>query len=258
MMPADVRPPQTAGDVLDEARMVVAEAERRGIALRLLGGAAIQLRADGRLPDALVRAPEDIDLIGASGVQPEVTELLTERGYRPDEGFNRLEGSRRLLFRDTGRDRQVDVFVGCFEMCHTLALCERLELEPMTIPLAELALTKLQIVELNEKDRTDLYALLAAHEVGPGDGDVVNSGHIAETCAGDWGLWRTCTMNLGRLREGLTNGVLDPPVAERIASRVDALERAIDEAPKSRRWRVRAKVGDRLCWYEKPDEIDEA
>lgn len=257
MTAADVQVPATAQDVLVEARLLVAEARERGLPVRLLGGTAIQLRGRGRLPPALARAPDDIDLLGPRGVQPEVTALLTERGYVADEAFNRLEGSRRLLFRDARHDRQVDVFVGGFEMCHALPLCERLELEEMTLPLAELALTKLQIVELNDKDCRDLYALLAAHDVGREDGPCVNVARIAGLCAEDWGLWRTCTLNLGRLREGLASAPLDPPLATLIRARVDALERAIETAPKSRRWRLRAKVGDRLRWYEVPDEIEE-
>ena len=250
-------PEQRAGDVLSEADALAATARERGIALRLLGGGAIQLRGRGRLPPALVRAPQDIDLIARDRSQPEVIALLTDRGYRADEAFNRLEGRHRLLFHDDEHGRQVDVFVGAFEMCHALPLDERLEVDEATLPLAELALTKLQIVELNEKDRTDLYALLAAHEVGVTDGPCLNARRVADLCAADWGLWRTCMMNLARLRDGLPGAPLDGTLAAIIGARVGALERAIEGAPKSRRWRLRARVGDRVRWYKTPDEVGE-
>lgn len=246
---------QIAPDVLIEAGCLVAEAQRCGIALRLLGGGAIQLRGRGRLPAALVREPNDIDLLAARGVQSDVAALLTRRGYRPDEAFNRLEGSRRLLFYDEHHRRQVDVFVGAFEMCHALPLCDRLEVDDVTLPPAELALSKLQIVELNEKDRTDLYALLAVHDVAGQDGPYVNAQRIAALCAGDWGLWRTCTMNLARLRAGLDRPGLDDALVAIIEARVAALAQAIETAPKSRRWRMRARIGDRVRWYETPDEV---
>ena len=48
-------------------------------------------------------------------------------------------------------------------------------MEPLTIPLAELFLTKAQIVQMNRKDVLDLLALLLDHEVGPGDAETINS-----------------------------------------------------------------------------------
>ena len=244
-----------ASDVLDEARRIVAEAERRAIPARLLGGVAIQLRSRGRIPAALERSPQDIDLVAAKGSQPEVGALLEESGYRPDAAFNLLEGARRLLFFDDHNGRQVDVFVHEFEMCHDLPLSERLLLEAATLPAAELALTKLQIVELNEKDRTDLYALLLAHEVADADGPTLNGARIAELCAADWGLWKTCTLNFGRLRAALPDAPLATPERETIAGRLSALERGVEAAPKTRRWRLRDRVGDRVRWFKTPDEI---
>ncbi len=244
-----------AADVLEEARRIAAEAERRAIPARLLGGVAIQLRSRGRIPAALERSPQDIDIIIAKGTQPEVGTLLEETGYRADTSFNALEGARRLLFFDDVNGRQVDVFVHEFEMCHDLPLSERLTLEPATLPVAELALTKLQIVELNEKDRTDLYALLLAHEVAGADGPALNGARIAELCAADWGLWKTCTLNFGRLRDALPSAPLTPTQSEVIAGRLDALERGVEAAPKTRRWRLRARIGERVRWFKTPDEI---
>jgi len=244
-----------AADVLDEAQRLAAEAERRAIPTRLLGGVAIQLRSRGRVPPALQRSPADIDLISAKGSQPEVAALLQESGYRPDTAFNRLEGARRLLFHDDRNGRQIDVFVHEFEMCHTLPLHERLTLEPTTLPLAELALSKLQIVELNEKDRTDLYALLYAHAVGDEDGPAVNGQRVGELCAADWGLWRTCALNLERLRGALPAAPVSASERTTIEQRLGALERAMEEAPKTRRWRLRSRVGDRVRWFKTPDEI---
>ena len=244
-------------DVIEEAARIAHEAERRALPLRLIGGTAIQLRSRHRLPAALHRSPKDIDVLIARGVQPEVSELLVESSYVPDEDFNRLEGSRRLLFLDEQHGRQLDVFVHTFEMCHTLPLADRLLIEPATLPLSDLALTKLQIVELNPKDRLDLYALLCAHEVADHDGDAINGARIAQLCGGDWGLWRTCTINLARLRDGLPESGLDSPDRERVARGVETLEEMIAVAPKTRRWRMRSRLGDRVRWYETPDEIRE-
>ena len=94
--------------------------------------------------------------------------------------FNALHGTERLLFFDDGNERQVDVFVGGFKMSHEVPVAERLELEPDTLPLAELLVTKLQIAELNEKDVRDALALFHGHGVDERDGDAINSARVAQ------------------------------------------------------------------------------
>ena len=241
-------------DVLAEARRLADAAAAREAPVRLLGGAAIMLRAGDRLHAALRRTPVDIDLVAGAG--GETVALLKASGYRADEPFNRLEGARRLLFHDDANGRRVDVFVRDFAMCHTIPIGERLLLEPVTLPLAELLLTKLQIVRLNAKDRLDVYALLQTHPIGAHDGAMVNGPHIARVCARDWGLHRTVTLNLARLRECLSAVPLDPSALARIGARIDALAAALDAAPKSRAWRMRARLGERVRWYDEPDDIE--
>jgi hypothetical protein len=243
-------------DVLEEARRVTDAAAARKAPVRLLGGAAIMLRAGARVHAALRRTPVDIDLVAGAGAGGEVVALLSACGYRADEAFNRVEGARRLLFHDDANGRRVDVFVRDFAMCHTIPIGERLLLEPVTLPLAELLLTKLQIVELNAKDRQDIYALLQTHPIGARDGAVVNGAHIARLCARDWGLHRTVTLNLARLREHLTALPLDPHALARIGAGIDALAAALDTEPKSRGWRLRGRLGERVRWYDRPDELD--
>jgi hypothetical protein len=244
-------------EVLEEGRRVVDAAEAAGVPARLLGGAAISLRTLQWLHPALRRTPLDIDVATAGGAGRALAGALRAAGYRPDEAFNRLEGHRRMLFHDDANGRQLDVFVREFAMCHSIPIGERLTLEPVTLPLAELTLTKLQIVELNAKDRLDLYALLATHPVGDADGSMINAARIARVCARDWGLYRTATLNLERLRAHLGELPVDRATRERIAGGVDVTAEAIEGAPKSRGWRLRARVGERLRWYEQPDEVGE-
>ena len=242
-------------DVLEEGARVVRVAEEAGVAVRLLGGAAICLRAGERLHAALRRTPVDIDIISAAGVGPVLTTALTAAGYRADEAFNQLEGYRRLLFYDDVNGRQLDVFVRDFAMCHPIPIGERLTLEPQTLPAAELVLTKLQIVELNAKDRLDLYALLQTHEVADRDDGSINGAHVGGICARDWGLHRTVTLNLKRLAEHLPALGLEAATRELIASRMAAVAAAIESAPKTRGWRIRARIGERVRWYEQPEEV---
>jgi hypothetical protein len=162
-----------------------------------------------------------------------------------------MNGRERLLFYDNPNERQVDVFVSSFRMCHEIPLEKRLTVDEDTVPLAELLLTKLQIIELNEKDVRDTVALLLEHEVTDDDRGV-NASRVASLCADDWGLWRTISHNLEKLRRHVGNYDVD---AETVSNRVSLILERIEIAPKSRSWRMRAKIGERKRWYELPEEV---
>lgn len=243
-------------DLEQEALRLLDEIDRRGIAARLIGGMAIRLLAGDRLHPAFVREVKDLDFVVRRGAPRQLEALLGEAGYVPDREFNALNGARRMLFHDPVHGRQIDVFVETFEMCHALPLAERLEARAMTLPAAEVLMTKLQIVELTAKDRTDLYALLHTHEVADGEGEHrLDRSRIVELSGNDWGLQHTFELNLEQLDAGLA----DVPVADAdraaIAAGLSALRTAMDEAPKTRRWRLRARIGERKRWYEEPEEV---
>jgi len=243
-------------DVVEEARRVAGIAEDRGVALRLLGGVAVNVRARDGLDPAFRREYGDMDFIVPKGRSAQTQKFLEALGYAPQTRFNTLYGTERLLFFDDENDRQVDVLVGSFRMCHEIPIGKRLELEPVTIPLAELLLTKLQIIELNEKDVRDALALLHDHPVGESDGDSVNAAHVAKLCASDWGLWRTFTANLESLGGHLGRYEIGEDGRDRIGRGVQRLQERIEEEPKPFSWKMRAKIGDRKRWYDLPEEVE--
>lgn len=240
-------------DVVAEGRRLIGKAAAEGVPLRLLGGVAIGLRAPGELAPAFRRAYADLDFVTSKKSVGATTDLFRTDGYEPQVAFNALHGGDRLLFFDNENGRQVDVFVGAFSMCHRVPLDNRIEVDPVSIPLAELLLTKLQVVQLNEKDVRDALALLHDHEVGEADGETVNVARVAELCAADWGLWRTITQNLVACR-GFAD-TYDVPDRGRLDERLDTLLERIDAEPKSRGWKMRARIGDRKRWYDLPEEV---
>jgi hypothetical protein len=241
-------------DIVAEAQRVVDSATARGVPLRLIGGLAVQLHTPAMRP-ALARSYGDIDTATVKGQSGAVTELLTALGYDPARQFNALQGASRLLFQDRANARKLDVFVDGFELNHSIPITARIDVEPRTIPLAELLLTKLQVVEFTEKDMRDAVALLLDHEVGDHDRETINSDLIATLLARDWGLWRTTQLNLERIREGVATLAIEPADLQLVLDRIDSLWQRIEREPKSRRWRLRARVGDRKRWYEVPDEV---
>jgi hypothetical protein len=241
-------------DIVAEAQRVVDSATARGVPLRLIGGLAVQLHTPAMRP-ALARSYGDIDTATVKGQSGAVTELLTALGYDPARQFNALQGASRLLFQDRANARKLDVFVDGFELNHSIPITARIDVEPRTIPLAELLLTKLQVVEFTEKDMRDAVALLLDHEVGDHDRETINSDLIATLLARDWGLWRTTQLNLERIREGVATLAIEPADRQLVLDRIDSLWQRVEREPKSRRWRLRARVGDRKRWYEVPDEV---
>jgi hypothetical protein len=237
-------------DALEETRRLVGLAESGSLVLRALGGVAICLQAPGERP-RLPRPVKDIDLAAAKGASRPAARLLQQAGYVPDEMFNALRGSRRLLFHDPGNGRHLDVFIGEFSMCHDIPMTMRLAREPLTVPREELLLSKLQIVELTANDQADIYNLLFHHDVG---GDGIDASFIAALCASDWGLWRTCQLNIERGLSSLGAAALEPPERALVAGRLERLRAQIDAEPKSMKWRIRNQVGDRVRWYAEPEE----
>jgi hypothetical protein len=237
-------------DIVVEARRVLEAAT--DIRLRLLGGLAIAVSLSGK--PLLPRTYNDIDFITARGEGPKTVKVFETLGYEGDHQFNGLNGHRRLLFYDTANERRVDVFVGRFQMCHTWAVEERLSAAEKTIPLADLLLTKLQIFAINEKDQRDIFNLVYGHKLTEDD-EGINVAYIGELCAGDWGLWRTATMNIERARGAAQRFELAPQDESVVLSRLDDLRKRIDAQPKSTKWKLRARVGERVQWYEDPEEI---
>jgi hypothetical protein len=241
-------------DIVAESGRLLDAAHTEGVPIRLIGGLAIHMHTE-EIPPSLQRSYDDIDIATPKGASRGVGEFFAKLGYEPAREFNALQGDRRLLFYDRANDRKLDVFVGSFEMCHTIPITERIELDDRTIPLAELLLTKLQVVELNDKDLRDIATLLNGHEVSGDDGEAINGDFIASLTADDWGLWRTVKLNLDRVHEQIGSMSLDADAQARIVERADALWQRIEREPKSRKWRVRDRVGDRKRWYEVPDEV---
>jgi|HubBroStandDraft_6_1064221.scaffolds.fasta_scaffold271670_1 hypothetical protein len=238
---------------LAEARRLVGAAAEQGLTVRVLGGVAVCLQSPSAGP-LLPRTCGDIDLATRRDGRQGMASLLKSAGYAEDEMFNALHGSRRLLFYDEVNERKLDVFVGQFSMCHEIPITDRLDRDPLTLPLAELMLTKLQVVELTERDQRDIYNLTFHHEVTSGGGSGIEADFVAGLCAKDWGLWRTSKATIERCQANLAGYALEAAATELITERLRTLWRHIDEAPKTTRWRLRSRVGERVRWYEEPEE----
>ncbi|HEY1352357.1 MAG TPA: hypothetical protein VGF67_22295 [Ktedonobacteraceae bacterium] len=237
-------------DLTQEAARILTAAEVDNIPLRLLGGVAIYLQCPSVRSDArFQRVYKDIDFITLGRWGGKTRTLFTRLGYTPNQAFNALHGYQRLLFWDTLNQRQVDIFIDRMQMCHTLDFRARLRMHPRTLSPTDLLLTKLQIVEVNEKDLLDTMALFQDYDVCTDDAGL-NGVYLAQLAAGDWGLYKTLITNLQKAH----TFAHDRCLPRHIPARISTLCQAIEAQPRSLAWKARAIVGERVRWYELPEE----
>jgi hypothetical protein len=130
-------------------------------------------------------------------------------------------------------------------------------LDSPTIPLVDLLLEKLQIVEINRKDLVDIMVLLAQYPLTD-DGHStsgIDSNRIVNLCAKSWGWWRTTTMNIKKTSE-YTGEYLGGADAQIVKERLNKLSDLIEKKPKSAGWKLRSKIGDRIKWYDEVEEVE--
>ena len=102
------------------------------------------------------------------------------------------------------------------------------------------------------KDLVDTIALVLDHPIADHDDDAMNAGYLAHLTSEDWGLYRTLQLNIERVRGAATALEVD---ADRVNQRLDELWERIERQPKSLKWKLRARIGDRISWYQLPEEV---
>ena len=240
-------------DPIDEAERIAAAARKKRIGLKLLGGAGVHAHSPSARRAPLKRKYGDLDYAIGKKDRKAVIDLFRELGYEANERFNLMNGDRRLYFYDAEHARQIDVFIDVFRMSHSIDLRGRLEHEHPAVSPSDLLISKLQIYEVNRKDLVDTVALILDHAIETGDAeDAIEALYIARLASEDWGFYRTLQVNIERLRAMLEE--LEEIDRELVSARLDALWKHIEDTPKPLRWRLRAQVGDRVRWYELPEE----
>ncbi len=239
-------------DVIAEAERITAAARGLKVPVKLVGGAAVNLHSRSAREAPLKRKYGDLDFVAASKQRQAAEKLFESLGYQGDRRFNTLNGHQRLLYLDPVNGRQIDIFIDRMRMCHVIELADRLGGDDPCLTPADLLLSKLQVFEVNMKDLVDSIALLLDHPIADHDDDAINGTYLAQLLSEDWGLYRTMQLNTARIRD--TAKQL-PVAVDTVNQRLDELWARTEAHPKSLKWRLRAKVGDRMSWYELPEEV---
>jgi hypothetical protein len=94
----------------------------------------------------------------------------------------------------------------------------------------------------------DVYVDFEPH---PG---VLDLEHVADTCARDWGLYIDVMTNIDKVLEHLADYDLSAREVARIGRTLELAQDMMTEHTKSLRWRLRARIGKRLRWYNEIEE----
>jgi hypothetical protein len=238
-------------DTIEEAARIGAAAAKTGVKVKLLGGAGVHLHSPSAARAPLKRRYGDLDFAIAKKHRKGVLELFPALGYEANDRFNLMNGDRRLYFYDAGNGRQVDIFIDVFRMSHVIDLRGRLDDDGPCASPADLLLSKLQIYEVNRKDLIDVIALVLDHPIGSGR-DEIDAAYVARLVANDWGFYRTVQLNMEKLLHTVDELDVD---GELVRNRMTELWLAAEREPKPIKWKLRAQLGDRMQWYELPEEV---
>lgn len=252
-------------DFIQEATQIVEKAQAKGVTLRVLGATAFRIHC----PDfvqahiAMGRELSDIDFASYASEGKRIEQFFANGNYHTSRKQAALTPelfAGRHIYENPNNGLHVDVFEDELNMCHKVSFRNRLHVDSPTIPLAEMALEKLQIVTLNEKDVKDMLMLFAAHPVGDHDQETINGAYITDIMSKDWGFYYTTTINLGKIRNGIERYKqhFSSTDVQSIAGRIDQLVQMIEKAPKSLKWKTRAAIGTRVQWYNDVEEVERA
>lgn len=246
-------------EFFNDALAIIEAADRKQIELRLMGATAIYFRCPNsrNLTGAMSRALTDLDFMTLSKYVRHIPDLFASLGFEGNKRVNALYGLRRQIYADPRNGRHVDVFVDKLTFCHEVDLTRRLEIDPVTLTLADLFLEKMQIVKIGEKDVKDTTILLREHELGDQDKGRINVNYIAKLLADDWGFYYTVTTNLKKTRDYASSlTLLSPEDRKMVESRIDALLDKIEREGKSMKWKMRARAGTRVKWYDDAEDVE--
>jgi len=248
---------------LREARELTDKAQQRGLILRVMGPIAIHFYFPQwvdlyqRLERLGARVFTDIDYASYGKHRVKLMEFFQEEDYAFEPSVMWHYGKTRHIYY-SNKVPMIDVFYDKLDMNHCVDYKGRLEIHPYCVSLTDLLLQKLQIVQMNDKDLKDAMLLLLAAPVADTDEEAINVEYLARILAADWGFYYTATTNLGRVKEAMSHvPALNDEQRATIAEKADQIVRRVEEEPKSRRWKRRAKVGTKKPWYNEVSDWDQ-
>src|SRR5712692_9057066 len=196
---------------IDEALTILTAASEARVALKMLGGLAIKVHSlnEEEFSNRLGRSAEqgqeysDIDFATYYESREGVRRVMESLSYSKRPSTISTSASQRQIYFHPKGWFYIDVFWDKLKAAnHPISFRNRLAVDPVSIPLSDLLLEKLQIVSFSKKDMLDTLLLLKAHTVAEKEGlEAVSTDRVSRVLSKDWGFWYTVTTNLRGIRE---------------------------------------------------------
>lgn len=276
---AAMREAQTARSqaLNDEVRSIISATQEQGVIVRATGDTAIRLCCPSADRTAPRFSDNILDLAGRASQSGQLSAILESLGYAPERRFNLLRGSERLRFTHPEKQLGVEVFLDVLRMYHEFNFTAGLDLDEDTISLVYLLLWKLQYVEAEEDELRAIYTIIYDHELvgssepqalenglrfaldityprevaGSSEPGKIDTSRILSLCAGNWGWYKTVTMNLQKTIAFAESNLDDETSI--FSERAHRLLQMIEDTPKSAGWQLRSRVGTSRQWYKTPE-----
>src|SRR5206468_11681392 len=191
---------------VDESLRILRAASEAKVALKMLGGLAIKVHSlnEKEFANRLGRSAEkgqeysDIDFATYYKSRDGVRKIMESLGYSKRPSTMSTSASQRQIYFHPKGWFYIDVFWDKLKAAnHPISFRNRLEVDPVSIPLSDLLLEKLQIVSFSKKDMFDSLLLLKAHSVSEKEElETISMDRVARVLSRDWGFWYTVTTNL--------------------------------------------------------------
>ncbi len=236
-----------ATQLVELGQQIVSEAKRRGGTIRLFGGVAIYAVSPSvATHPSLQREYVDLDFIAAEKAWPILPDVFSACGFQLKENKS---GKLTFIHHDVTADVRGTRYIEY----HMLDFGPRLDLAPLTPPLVDLLLLKLQRVDFREKDIKDAIALLLDHRITEGgdESEEINRQYLYQTTNREWGLWTTVFDNTVQL-EKILDRYLEPEEAQLVWRRIEQIQEVMDGKGKSAGWWLRSIPNRHVRWYRQP------
>jgi hypothetical protein len=214
------------------ARDLVDAAAKEDIAVRVLGGAAVLLTCESiQSHPSLQRNLADADCVTLRADFERAARVFNAQGL-----VKQKQLGRRIYYVRNGL--AVELSDPNIEEDFSLDLSSRLTLYPLTVPLADLLLVKLQRKNFVEKDIKDSIALLLDHRVAREEAaEQISYAYIAQMTRGNWGRFHTVYGNTITLEKILPK-YIEPEEAQLVWRRIELIQGEMDRVRKSVSWMI--------------------
>ncbi len=228
-----------------ETRRLIEGCADKHLTLRASGTVAVRWHC--HRPHTWLTVPDNyrtLDFCGLGSESSALVECLSGLGYRLNEGATKSLGNNGLIFDAQGWWFRVQVSLNFLQMFQRLDISRHLAQDPFSLSPSLLLLAYLEKTDPSQVELQELSALCLDHPLGAGNSaaDQIDLDLLCQLFGNDWGWYRAAEMSLAGLAQKASNW-LDEAESKQLDKWIGELTRAMQQAPKSLRWRLRSVAG---------------